>query len=80
MLHSIYRVCVCVCKRRAGDVSNYEHEVCDWKGKKATTEEALGLCEAGDECLEENEEPFSCFDELFCTTGCLTDRIFKRNQ
>lgn len=32
-------------------------------GKKATREEAQGLHDIGDNCLEEDEEWFSCFDE-----------------
>lgn len=47
---------MCVCKRQVGNVSDQEQEVYDWKGKKATTEEAQGLYDFGDKCLGEDEE------------------------
>lgn len=77
MLHGCYGMSMCVCKRQFGNVTDKEHEVCDWKGKKATTEEAQGLYNS-DKCLEEDEEWFSCFDELLCTTGSPTDVILQR--
>lgn len=45
-----------MCKRQVGNVTDKEHEGCHWKGKKATTEEAQGLYDVGDKCLEEHEE------------------------
>lgn len=50
-------MCVCMCVRGELEMSVIkEQEVYDWKGKKATTEEAQGLYDFGDKCLGDNEE------------------------